>query len=339
MGCIGSSKIADPTSLELEVHSSQMQHILLYHPTFEALAKAVAAHAAAKGKVQLSEIQWKSFADGFPNVKLLDPAVLDRSASVTILINFADPAIIFEQLSVVYALPRMGSRNFRVILPFFSVGTMERVDSFGEIATAMTMARLLSSTPLCATGPSTVTIYDIHALQEQFYFGDAVHAQLQSALDLLTTRIAQLPDKDDVAIVFPDDGAAKRFKSALKAYPHVVCLKVRGEGDARNVVVKEGESKGKHCIIVDDLVQSGGTLAESAKAVLAAGATRVSCFVTHGVFPKESWKKFVDGAHKGVFDHFWITDSIPHSAESVRDTRPFEVLSLAPLVAGLLTGE
>ena len=68
---------------------------------------------------------------------------------------------------------------------------------------------------LCSTGPSTVTIYDIHALQEQFYFGDAVRAQLKSAMSLLVERASALPD---ASIVFPDDGAQKRFKSALSAF-------------------------------------------------------------------------------------------------------------------------
>ena len=316
-----------------------MTHTLFYHPSFAELAKGIAAHPASQGMIQLSEITWKSFADGFPNLRVQDPSVLEKSKSVSILINFAEPALIFEQLAVVYVLPRMGAPNFRVILPYFSVGTMERVDSFGEVATAMTMARLLSATPLCATGPSTVSVYDIHALQEQFYFGDAVHAQLKTALGLLIRRIDQMPDKETVTIVFPDDGAAKRFKSALSGYPHVICLKVRGEGDARNVVVKEGESKGRHCIIVDDLVQSGGTLAESAKTVLAAGASKVSCFVTHGVFPNGTWEKFVNGPHKGIFHRFWITDSVPHSAAAVSAHPPFEVLSLAPLIASLVTGE
>ena len=197
-------------------------HTLFYHPSFASLAKRIAEHPAYRGRVQLGAIKWKSFADGFPNLHIDDAGVIERSASVTILINFSDPAIIFEQLAVVYALPKMGSPNFRVILPYFSVGTMERVDAFGDIATAMTMARLLSATPLCATGPSTVTIYDIHALQEQFYFGDAVRAQLTSAMGLFLERIGGIKD---VSIVFPDDGAQKRFKSVLAAFPHVVCLK------------------------------------------------------------------------------------------------------------------
>jgi hypothetical protein len=220
--------------------ADQLPHTLYYHPSFESLAQKI----AATGAVTLGKCSWKSFADKFPQLRIEDPRVLERSQSVSILINFADPAIMFEQLAMIYALPRMGAPNFRVILPYFSVGTMERVDSFGEVATAMTIARLLSNTPLCATGPSSVVIYDIHALQEQFYFGDSVHAQLCTAMTLLTERLAKL---SDVTIVFPDDGA-----------------------------------------------------------------------------------------HSGIFQDFWITDSVPHSASAVEGKGPFQVLSLAPLISHLV---
>ena len=65
---------------------------------------------------------------------------------------------------------------------------------------------------------------------------------------------------------------------------------------------------------------------------------QVSAYVTHGVFPKESWKRFVHSEGAGLkegsfeFDHFWITDSIPRNAEILRGKEPFEILSIAPLV-------
>ncbi|KAJ0590283.1 putative ribose-phosphate diphosphokinase [Helianthus annuus] len=72
----------------------------------------------------------------------------------------------------------------------------------------------------------------------------------------------------------------------------VVCAKVR-EGDKRTVWVKEGNPSGCHVVIVYDLVQSGDTLIECQKVLAAHGATKVSAYVTHAVFPKKSWKKFV----------------------------------------------
>ena len=101
-------------------------HVLLYHPSFEPLAKRIVSDPTFAGRVHLSQISWEAFADKFPKLRIEEPALLDHSQSVSILINFASPEIIFEQLAVTYALPRMGAPNFRVILPYFSVGTMER---------------------------------------------------------------------------------------------------------------------------------------------------------------------------------------------------------------------
>lgn len=136
-----------------------------------------------------------------------------------------------------------------------------------------------------------------------------------------------------ISVAFPDDGAAKRFGSKFAAYPIVICHKIR-DGDRRVlfrcfdialwhslrthfeqiVTVKEGDVVGRHVVIVDDLVQTGGTLIGAATSLKDAGldcvvyiwmnpittplffkgALRVSAYVTHGIFPNMSWKKFVD---------------------------------------------
>lgn len=355
--------------------------ILFYHRSMEALAQRVASHKDYQGRIKLGRIMWNTFADGFPNIKVHDEDCSSlEHHDAAFLASMREPAEIFEQLAILYALPRMRARHFRVFVPYFSTGTMERVDAYGEVATAATMARILSAIPSCPTGPSTVVVYDIHALQEQFYFADTVLVQLKSAVHLLRQKLASLPDKEKVSIAFPDDGAAKRFKRLVGAYPHVVCIKVR-DGDARKVVVKEGEVAGRHCVILDDLVQTGGTLIECAKALKVsaapchadphgpplgprcahagdqtrcspqprrvtprrtqeAGATTASCFVTHGVFPNQSWKRFVGTAEKPTpFHKVWITDTVPNSAAAVEGQEPFEVLSIAPLIGNLITGD
>jgi phosphoribosylpyrophosphate synthetase len=71
----------------------------------------------------------------------------------------------------------------------------------------------------------------------------------------------------------------------------IVCGKTRGEGDVRNVVIQDGDATGCHIVIVDDLVQTGGTLYETGKVLKDAGAASVSAFVTHAVFPNNSWKR------------------------------------------------
>ena len=132
-------------------------------------------------------------------------------------------------------------------------------------------------------------------------------------------------------------------------------LQVR-DGDKRIVRLKEGAPRGRHVVIVDDLVQSGGTLLECARLLTVTGAAAVSAFATHGVFPNGSYKRFLaggeaaggsgsgsaagggNGASGSVaeFRYFWITDSCPATAAAVAGVRPFEVLSLAAPIAATL---
>lgn len=90
-------------------------------------------------------------------------------------------------------------------------------------------------------------------------------------------------------------------------------------------------------VIVDDLVQSGATLVECMKVLFAHGAVKVSAYVTHGVFLKKSWERFLhregDGEGESCLTYFWTTDSCPLTAEAMEGKAPFEVLSLAGSIA------
>ena len=310
--------------------------MLFYTPDTEALARRVAGQEGFD--VELAQIQWENFKDGFPNLFVRD-AQLIRDRHVAFLASFHSPAVIFEQLSIIYSLPKMFVASFTLILPFFPTGTAERVELEGEIATAFTLARILSHIPLCRGGPADLVIFDIHALQERFYFGDNVAPLFCSGIPLLMRELRTLTDGREVTIAYPDEGAWKRFHWQFKgAFPEVICTKVR-DGDKRIVQIKEGAPAGRHVVIVDDLVQTGGTLAECARALAGAGAAKVSAYVTHAVFPQHSWHRFVKGSvPEGdvTFTHFWLTDSCPTTVEQVEGKEPFKVLSLARPIAEAL---
>lgn len=106
----------------------------------------------------------RKFADGFPDL-FVESATSIRNRHVAFLASFTNPAVIFEQISVIYALPRLFVSSFTLVLPFFPTGTMERVETEGDIATANTLARLLSNVPPSRGGPTSLVIFDIHALQ------------------------------------------------------------------------------------------------------------------------------------------------------------------------------
>ena len=136
-------------------------------------------------------------------------------------------------------------------------------------------------------------------------------------------------------MAFPDDGAAKRFKHMFNSdvYEIIVCGKVR-DGDNRVVTVQDGNVDGKKVVIVDDLVQTGGTLYECGAKLLDLGAASVSAFVAHGVFPREAWKRFARGGDHDVFDTFYVTNSIPTTTDKLPANDVFEVIDLTDRLVG-----
>jgi len=299
---------------------------LLACPQMTALAERI---AAVHPGIDLGYIRWDTFADGYPNI-MIDNVEAIRNHDLAFLASFDTPGDIFPQLSAIYEIPRYAVKSFKIILPYYPTGTMERVDHDGQIATAATLAKMVSHVPMTLSGPAQIVIFDIHALQERFYFSDQVIPRLESGVPLLRDKLRLL---DHPAVAFPDEGALKRFGRWFEAYPLIVCHKVR-EGRQRRISVREGRPRDRHVVIVDDLAMSGGTLLECRRALQESGARVVSAYVTHAVFPQEAWRKFT---HAG-FDRFWVTDSVPRQADILAGQSPFEVLSLDKIIADLLIG-
>lgn len=113
----------------------------------------------------------------------------------------------------------------------------------------------------------------------------------------------------------------------------IVCGKVRTPDNKRIVTISDGDPKDKYVVILDDLIQTGGTMIACRDALMAHGATAVSAFGVHAIFPQEAWKKFLG---KGVFDKFWITDTCPKMANFLKDKEPFTVISVASDIAKYL---
>lgn len=107
---------------------------------------------------------FRTFADGFPNLFISNAHGI-RGQHVAFLASFSSPGVIFEQLSVIYALPKLFVSSFTLVLPFFPTGTSERMEEEGDIATAFTLARILSNVPISRGGPTSLVVFDIHALQ------------------------------------------------------------------------------------------------------------------------------------------------------------------------------
>jgi phosphoribosylpyrophosphate synthetase len=313
---------------------------------------------AARLGTMCTGCRFNKFPDGTPDISLPANEVEGRDV---LFVGSPEPGRYLEFFSIVYSIPRYFARSLLVILPFFPTGTMERVEREGEVATAKTLIRMMSAAPPGQT-QTTYLMFDIHALATRFFFSDSVKV-------LMPSVIYDIPFRDvfsrDFTVCFPDLGAAKRFgfPFAQCGYKRTVtCSKIRGPGNARHVVLQDGhdEIRGANVLIVDDLVQSGSTLAACRDALYAAGAGGVAAFVVHAVFPNSSWKKFLtddDGMEtaKGTssassplasemvkrkgFTNFFVTDSQPWTTTNLVGKRPFHVLPISiSLIRILSTG-
>ena len=310
--------------------------LVLACPEFADIAKEM-VETAPRGTMDLGSIQWKVFPDGTPNLKF-DAQVIE-GRDVIFLGSVRENFLPF--FSICYAIPRCLARTFTVICPFFPTGTMERVEKEGEVATAKTLARMMSATPSPQVGDTNFAFFDMHALATRFYFADSIKAHLLTAVPLLQHHLAFVTNHDGSkpVIAFPDEGAKKRFGGMFKDHYEIAyCMKTR-RGNRREVVLQEGNIKGKKVFIIDDLVQSGGTLIECKDLMYTMGATSVNAYVTHGVFPRESWRKFLpENTPKGKrpFDEFVLTDSIPSTSRAVKGKAPFRVLSIGDQLVSML---
>lgn len=310
-----------------------MEAVLFHCPQMAGLARRI---CQVNPRIHTGKIKWGKFEDGWPNLFIAKEEKI-RQKRAAFLASFDSPNDVFPQLSAIYALPRLGAKELKILLPYYPTGTLERGDTESQVVTAKTFARMLSATPLNRGGPVEVVLYDVHTLGQRHYFGDNVVTRYKTGMKYLKHRL----EKEDVSIVYPDMGAWKRFRSMFdgsrkgeRAFPTVICDKVR-DGNKRIVTIREGEVAGRNLVIVDDIIKSGGTLIECCAALRQLGAASVSAYATHGCFPNDSWKKFVDAG----FTNVWTTDSCPISTAKLDGVKPFEIIPLDRSLARVILDE
>lgn len=158
--------------------------------------------------------KWGKFPDGTDNIEVggFQPSNRISGENILLLASFHNNDATLSQFSVMVTLLQSFVDSLTVVLPFYPVGTMERVTQEGQVATANTYAQMFSNLPTCGK-PTRLVIYDLHTLQNRFYLHGNAIASLQTTIPILIER---LKSTDVDCIAFPDDGAAKRFGSMFK---------------------------------------------------------------------------------------------------------------------------
>jgi len=324
--------------------ANQRRFVVLAAPAMHSMAERLVA--SDPGRFEYYVSKWRKFPDGTDNITLggFDPDDRISRRDVLFLCSFDSNDATLSQLhALTFLCESAFLASLTVLLAFFPSGTMERYLQPGRIPAANTTAKLISQLPPTGGARTRIMIYDIHALPVQYFFSGSCAATLHTACHLVIRKIGLMEPAEKIdCIAFPDDGAAKRFgnffKKALKGIEIVTCSKVRGVGDKRTVVIAEGDPAGKNVLIMDDLIQTGGTMYECA-VKLGESAKSVTAFVVHAVFPKDSFRRFLRGNDRSVFARFWLTNSNPAVCEQIPSRDVFEVLDLAPQIARDLVEE
>tara|TARA_R110000824_G_scaffold390760_8_gene587746 strand:- start:3901 stop:4833 length:933 start_codon:yes stop_codon:yes gene_type:complete len=229
---------------------------------------------------------------------------------------------LMELLIIIDALKRASARRITAVLPYFGYARQDRKPGPRSPISAKLVANLITT-----AGADRVLTLDLHAGQIQGFF-DIPTDNLFGA-PVLTQDIQQHYNGEDLMIISPDVGGVVRARAIAKRIGADLAIVDKrreraGESEVMNII---GDVKGRACILVDDIVDSAGTLCNAAEALLAKGATQVSAYVTHGVLSGGAVARVSASQLKELV----ITDSI-QATEAVRVAHNIRTVTIAPLI-------
>lgn len=231
---------------------------------------------------------------------------------------------IMEQLIMVDALKRASARSITVIVPFYGYARQDKKHRGREPISARLMADLLQT-----AGADRILTVDLHTDQIQGFFDGPVDHLF--ALPVLADYVGEQVDRDKLTVVSPDAGrvrVADRWADRLGA-PLAIVHKRRDPEVANQVTVHEvvGDVEGRVCVLVDDMIDTGGTICAAADALFANGAEDVMVTATHGVLSGPA----ADRLKNSKVSEFVFTNTLPTPGE--QDLDKITVLSMAPTIA------
>jgi ribose-phosphate pyrophosphokinase len=248
-----------------------------------------------------------------------------RGQEVFIVQSTSAPANdnLMEMLILADALKRSSAKRITAVMPYFGYARQDRRPGPRTPISAKLVANMIER-----SGIHRVMTLDLHAGQIQGFFD--IPTDNLFAAPTFARDIQERFETSKVCVVSPDVGGVVRARGLAKRIgcPIAICDKRReraGESQVMNVI---GDVEGMRCILIDDIVDSGGTLVNAANALLEAGAESVYAYITHGVLSGGAVNKITNSKLKQLV----ITDSI-NPTEAVKAAGNIRILSVAPLLA------
>lgn len=228
-----------------------------------------------------------------------------------------------ELLVSIDALRRASAQRITAVIPYFGYARQDRKPGPRTPISAKLVANLITT-----AGADRVLTMDLHAGQIQGFFD--IPTDNLYAMPVLVRDLKEKYTGKDLVIVSPDVGGVVRARAYAKRVdaPIAIIDKRRERAGVSEVMHIVGDVKGGHCVLVDDIVDSAGTLCNAAQALIDAGAKSVSAYVAHGVLSGAALERIAGS----VMDEVVITDSI-RPTEGVQAHQKIRVVTVAPLLA------
>jgi len=282
-----------------------------------ALTEAIAAYLG----LPLTNCQVRRFADMEIFVEIQEN-VRGEDTFVVQSTSFPANDHLMELLIMADALRRSSAKRITAVIPYFGYARQDRKSGSRTPISAKLVANLITR-----AGADRVLTVDLHAGQIQGFFD--IPTDNLFAAPVMVRDIKEGLDVKNVVVVSPDVGGVVRARALAKRIDASLAIVDKrreraGESEVMNII---GEVSGRSCILVDDIVDSGGTLCNAADALLKEGATEVRAYITHGVLSGGAVAR-ISASH---LKELVVTDTI-HPTEAVRVAKNIRTLSIGPLI-------
>jgi ribose-phosphate pyrophosphokinase len=283
-------------------------------------SRYLAENIAQKYGQELGKVSLLRFSDGEFQTSFEETV---RGTDVFIIQSTFPPTDnLFELLMMIDAAKRASANRIIAVMPYFGFARQDRKDQPRVAIGAKMVANLLS-----AAGATRIITMDLHADQIQGFFDFPVDHLYASSIFLPYIQNLNLPN---LTMAAPDMGGAKRANAYAKYLKSdvVICYKQRAKANVIESMTVIGDVEGRDIVIVDDLIDTGGTLTKAADMMMDKGANSVRAFCSHAVLSGKAYENI----EKSKITELVVTDTIPLKQESSK----IKVLSVADLFAKVL---
>jgi ribose-phosphate pyrophosphokinase len=284
--------------------------------------RGLAEKIAESLKVKLGCITVKQFSDGEICIKIEESA---RGLDVFVVQPTCHPVndSLMELLIMIDAFRRASARRITVVLPYYGYARQDKKMKPREPVTARLVANLITN-----AGASRVLCIDLHAGQIQGFFDIPMDHLYAGPLIAEELKRRGIQDGGTV-VVSPDVGGVARARALAEHLGTPIAIIAKRRPEANKVEIMEiiGDVDGKTCVLIDDMIDTGGSIVQGAKALMDRGAREVHACCTHGILSGEA----ITRVEKSVLSSLLITDTIPLPDHKHHDK--IQVISVAPLLA------